>query len=218
MTCPPNADPATGTATVSAWRVRMLGVVPPAILDDLRRRHAEPQRHYHDWSHVEALLGHCEAAGDRIHDRSAVLFAILFHDAIYDPRAKDNERRSAALLVATDPPLSPESLALARRMIEATAGHQLPGDLTGIALEDCAHFLDMDLGILGAPPGRFDIYEEQIRREYAHVADDAFRTGRAKVLRHFAQRERLYFTPWGQERFERQARANLARSLAALEG
>ena len=196
----------------------MLESVPSSILADLRKRHDEPQRHYHDWSHIEALLNHMESALDRLSDRDAVLYAILFHDAVYDPKASDNEARSAALLLDIAPPIPERSLRTAHRMIEATAGHCLPEDLDNEAKQDCAHFLDMDLGILGAPPGRFDIYEEQIRREYAHVADDAFRTGRAKVLRHFAQRERLYFTPWGQERFERQARANLARSLAKLEG
>lgn len=196
----------------------MLDTVPSTILADVRGRHAEPQRHYHDWSHVEALIRNLRAAGDRIHDTGAVLYAILFHDAIYDPRAKDNERRSADLLVAAHPPLAQDSLALAKRMIEATDGHYLPEDLLGRAQEDCAHFLDMDLAILGASEERFDIYEDQIRREYAHVPLEAFRTGRAQVLRHFAERERLYFTPWGQENFEARARANIARSLAALEG
>ena len=151
-----------------------------------------------------------------LHDPKAVTYAILFHDAIYDPRASDNERRSAQLLVETDPPIAPESLARARRMIEATEGHFLPDDLSDDARADCALFLDMDLAILGASQDRFDIYEDQIRREYAHVPADAFRAGRAKVLRHFAQRGRLYFSDWGQQRFEAKARANIARSLEAL--
>ena len=196
----------------------MLDRVPPPLLEDVRRRHAEPQRHYHDWSHVEALLGHFSAIADKIEDRDAVLYAVLFHDSVYDPRAKDNERRSAALLVDAAPPISETSLALAKRMIEATEGHYLPGDLADAGQGDCAHFLDMDLAILGAAEERFDIYEDQVRREYAHVPGDAFRTGRAEVLRHFAGREVLYFSDWGRDRFEARARANIARSLAALEG
>lgn len=195
----------------------MLDTVPQSLLADLEARHGEPERHYHDWSHVRALLGHFAAARDLVADPQAVLYAILFHDAVYDPRAKDNERQSAALLVAAKPPVDAETLALARRMIEATEGHVLPDDLTGTALADCALFLDMDLGILGADPARFAIYEDQIRREYAHVPEADFRKGRAAVLRHFGARERLYFSAWGRERFEAQARANIARSLAALE-
>ncbi|QUL37031.1 hypothetical protein [Erythrobacter sp. JK5] len=196
--------------------IATLESVPVPILADLRQRHSEPQRHYHDWSHIEALLTHMADARGLLHDPDAVLHAILFHDAIYDPRAKDNERRSAALLVETAPAIPAASLSAARRMIEATEGHHLPGDLSGAAQSDCAHFLDMDLAILGASPERFVIYEDQIRREYAHVPDAAFREGRAAVLRGFAARPRLYFSAWGRERFEAQARRNLARSLAAL--
>ncbi|WP_298471238.1 hypothetical protein [uncultured Erythrobacter sp.] len=196
----------------------MLEPVPEDVLQDLHRRHAEPQRHYHDWSHIEALLGHLDGIASQLHDPQAVQYAILFHDAVYDPRAKDNERRSAELLITAAPPLPRRSLANACRMIEATEGHFLPDDLEDEARDDCAHFLDMDLGILGASPQRFAIYEDQIRREYAHVPDDAFREGRGQVLRHFAERETLYFSEWGKDRFEEQARSNLARSLAALEG
>ena len=195
----------------------MLAAVPAVMLADLRRRYGEPQRYYHDWTHIEALLGHFASAHDLVQDHSAVLHAILFHDAIYDPRAKDNERRSAELLVEAAPPISVDSLMLAKRMIEATEGHVLPADLAFRDREDCALFLDMDLGILGSDPERFDVYEDQIRREYAYVPDDAFRNGRAAVLRHFADRDRLYFSDWGQDRFETRARANIARSLASLE-
>lgn len=152
---------------------------------------------------------------DAIEDREAVLHAILFHDAIYDPRAKDNERRSAALLLDEAPPIGRDSLRRAEAMILATEGHRMP-DGCGSDAGDLAHFLDMDLAILGAGEERFDIYEDQIRREYAHVPEDAFRKGRTAVLRSFAERDRLYFSEWGQGRFEAKARANLARSLARL--
>lgn len=196
----------------------MLDTVPPALLADLKARHAEPQRHYHDWTHIAALLTHREGLRKSLNDDAAVLYAILFHDAVYDPRANDNEARSAALLLTSKPPLSPKSLDRARQMIEATTRHLLPEDMHGPDRQDCAHFLDMDLAILGAAPDRFDIYEDQIRREYAHVPDDAFRTGRAAILRRFAEREHLYFSDWGLDRFEEKARANLARSLTRLEG
>ena len=194
----------------------MIEQVPADLLATLKARHSEPQRHYHDWTHIEALLGHARSIESNLHDPLSVIYAILFHDAVYDPRAKDNERRSAELLLDTAPAISPECLTRARAMIEATEGHILPTDLSAQELEDCAHFLDMDLAILGAAPERFDIYEAQIRLEYAHVPANDFRKGRASVLRHFAEREALYFSDWGQKRFEAQARANLARSLAAL--
>ncbi|NNC53525.1 MAG: hypothetical protein HKO08_10865, partial [Erythrobacter sp.] len=180
----------------------MLERIDPDMLAMLRARHAEPQRHYHDWTHIAALLGHLERAKERVADREAVLHAILFHDAIYDPQAKDNERRSAELLVETGPPISPSSLDLARTMILATEGHYLPESLGARETSDTAHFLDMDLAILGATKERFDVYEKQIRQEYAHVPEDRYRDGRSAVLRSFAGRKRLYFSEWGRARFE----------------
>ncbi|MGE5953302.1 MAG: hypothetical protein ACM308_06755 [Qipengyuania vulgaris] len=193
----------------------MLDTISPDLLGDLKQRHEEPQRFYHDWSHVEALLGHFRKIEDRIHDREGVLHAILFHDAVYDPRAKDNERRSAALLVETHPVIDGGSLLMAETAILATEGHRMP-EADGDQASDIAHFLDMDLAILGASPERFDIYEGQVRSEYAHVPEDAFRKGRAAVLEGFAARERLYFSDWGYSRFEERARENLARSVEAL--
>jgi predicted metal-dependent HD superfamily phosphohydrolase len=103
-------------------------------------------------------------------------------------------------------------------MIIATAKHELADTLAGTDRSDTAHFLDMDLAILGAPEHHFTRYEAQIRKEYAHVSDTGFRTGRAAILCRFLARERLYFSEWGSNQFEDRARSNLKRSIAALEG
>jgi predicted metal-dependent HD superfamily phosphohydrolase len=69
--------------------------------DDLLNRiadlHSGPDRGYHGWSHPLALLALWDEVQDRLDDPLAVRCAILLHDAIYEPRAGDNETRSAAL-------------------------------------------------------------------------------------------------------------------------
>lgn len=80
----------------------MVGMVPSTVIDDLRRRYAEPGRAYHNWRHIEELLAQFDAHAGQIEHPLAFRFAILFHDAIYDPRAADNEARSAALFEAGD--------------------------------------------------------------------------------------------------------------------
>lgn len=180
---------------------------------DLRARYSEPQRHYHTWQHIEELLALFAEVEGRISDRRAVLFAILYHDAIYDPMAHDNEERSALLLrQQAEDLLDPVSLSRAEAMVLATIRHELPEGHGSSS--DMAHFLDMDLAILGAAPERFAEYARQIRLEYAHVPDDAFAAGRAAVLQRFAERPALYFSEWGRDRFEDAARANLARAVA----
>jgi len=50
------------------------------------------------------------------------------------------------------------------------------------------------------------------------VSEETFRAGRAKVLRQFLDRPRIYGTDFFRDRYEAGARENLARSLVALGG
>ena len=194
-----------------------VAMVADAVLADLRNRHAEPQRHYQTWDQIEALLRWFEARRNHLHDPLSVELAILFHDAAYDPTRSDNEAESARLLKDTDlPGVSDAVQARAVRMIEATARHEIPDGLEPADQSDMAEFLDMDLSILGARSEVFDAYEDAIRREYAFVPEALYREARRGILQRFLERDRLYFSDWGRERFEATARINLAASIAAL--
>ena len=58
---------------------------------------AEPQRHYHNQQHIAECLTQFDAARNIARRPEAIEFAIWFHDAVYDPKAGDNEEKSAAL-------------------------------------------------------------------------------------------------------------------------
>jgi predicted metal-dependent HD superfamily phosphohydrolase len=188
-----------------------------ALIGEIRVLHAGPDRGYHGWSHPLALLALHAEIENMLHDAEAVRCAILLHDAIYEPRRKDNESRSAALAAEMLKDVVPEAtLGRTLRLIEATAHHAIPAGLPADEAADMALFLDMDLSILGAPPAIFDAYEAGVRHEYREVPPAAFSAGRAAILEGFLAREALYFSDWGRDRFEASARANLARSIAAL--
>jgi predicted metal-dependent HD superfamily phosphohydrolase len=190
-----------------------------ALMDEIRGLHAGPDRGYHGWSHPLALLALHAEVETRLHDAEAVRCAILLHDAIYEPRRKDNESRSAALAAEMLTGVVPEpTLGLTLRLIEATAHHRIPADLPADEVADMAMFLDMDLSILGAAPEVFDAYEAGVRHEYREVPEEAFRAGRAAILEGFLTREALYLSGWGCERFEVTARENLTRSITTLRG
>ncbi|MEI8700611.1 MAG: hypothetical protein EOR99_25010 [Mesorhizobium sp.] len=174
-------------------------------------------RHYHSLAHIVAMLalaGHYRAS---LHDPEAVEAAIWFHDAIYDSRAKDNEAKSAAL---AEKKLSgrtdAQRLGRITAMIIATATHELPRFSDENAARDAALFLDMDLAILGATPDAFDAYEQAVRREYGWVEEPMWRAGRSAVLKSFLARPHIFHTEEFRQRFEAQARQNMARSLKAL--
>jgi len=194
-------------------------VIPAPLLGGLRARHAEPQRHYHTWAHVEALLGHYQRWKAEFHRPEPVLWALYWHDAIYDPAARDNEEQSARLLEHDAAGhLTAGDLAFAATIVRATATHTVPDGLAEHDAADLSLFLDLDLSILAAPRPVYDRYEQDIRAEYAFVPEERFRAGRSAILKGFLQRERLYFTPLAHREWEEAARANLARAIAALEG
>ena len=187
------------------------------LRDELVRAYAAPERHYHNLTHIEAMLGLMRRYEDALSDPQSVEVAIWFHDAIYDTRQHDNEERSAQL--ATDrlkELLSPDRIALVAGMIRATAGHHVPDGLGDTQRRDCALFLDMDLAILGSTPDVFAAYEDAVRREYGWVPDALWREGRRKILQGFLDRPAIYASPQFRASHEAAARANLMRSLERL--
>ena len=191
--------------------------VPEILLEGLKTRYSEPQRYYHTWAHIEALLHHFEELRGEFSEPDLVLWALLYHDAIYDPRAPDNEEQSAELLKAEAADhLTQEGLQLAYDIIIGTKRHELVGDYPDTRQNDMALFLDIDLSILAAPSTVFEEYEVNIRKEYAFVPEDLFRKGRADILKTFLNRPRIYYAEICFSRWERLARENLKRSIERL--
>jgi predicted metal-dependent HD superfamily phosphohydrolase len=147
-------------------------------------------------------------------DLNAVRAAALFHDAVYDPRSPTNEHDSAGLArrVLADCGWEPARVDRVAALIELTAGHVAPDTDLGADI-----LLDADLAILGAEPAEYRAYVTGVRAEYAHVDDDAWRVGRAAVLRSFLDRPAIYRTTSMQAARERRARANLSAELAELQ-
>jgi predicted metal-dependent HD superfamily phosphohydrolase len=142
----------------------------------------------------------------------AIEFALWFHDAVYDTKAKDNEERSAALArdVIRSASLSGSFGDLVTRLIVATK-HATPPVARSEQL-----VVDIDLSILGQSHRKFDEYERRIRAEYSWVPAPGFATGRLAILSSIQSRPRIYSTDLFHGKYERSARENLARSIAQL--
>jgi predicted metal-dependent HD superfamily phosphohydrolase len=188
-----------------------LGASSIPDVGDLLQRWNEPHRHYHTSAH----LAHCLATYDRNPLRDArVELALWFHDAVYDPQARDNEERSAGLAraVAATACLAPAIIDVVVGCILATRHREPPASAAQ------ALMLDVDLAILGEARRRFDRYDAAIRAEYAAVPEETYRRERSRILASFAQRVDLYTTPWFRGRYLERARANLLRAKRRLEG
>ncbi len=200
-------------ALLEPW-VDALGPAPEvrALGRDLLARWAEPQRRYHDRRHLAEVLAALKTLAADV--PATVLCAAYWHDAVYDPAAADNERRSATLAAAGMARLGapPPVVAEVVRLVLLTATHcPEPGDAAGSLL------CDADLAVLGSAPERYLRYAADVREEYAHVGDDEFRRGRTAVLRGLADRTSLFSTEIGRGCWERPARANLRAELARLD-
>jgi len=178
--------------------------------------YSEPQRAYHNWSHIRAMLDGLDAARgmpefDGV-DFDEVELAIFFHDAIYDPRAKDNEEKSAALFRDMCADGSPDQAGDQRvaKMILATATHAPNADLATRLL------LDLDLRVLGGASEQYSAYARAVRAEYSFVPYQAWRDGRAAVLRRFLERDRIFQTAHFSHLYEARARKNIAAEVGAL--
>ncbi|MCU4366802.1 metal-dependent hydrolase [Acinetobacter courvalinii] len=181
---------------------------PQKIFNKLIAAYSEKQRAYHTLQHVYECLVLLESIRSDLKDAYSVELALWFHDAVYDPQAKDNELKSAELFgryMVQD--LSVEIVEKIKRWIIATQKHEAADEL------DLQFLLDIDLAILAASPERFEEYEQQIQQEYAWVDPDVYSIKRKEVLAHFYQAEPLYQTEYFQQNFEQRVKQNLNRIL-----
>ncbi|KUH37472.1 hypothetical protein ATE80_17855 [Streptomyces kanasensis] len=182
-------------------------------LRDLLGRWAEPQRRYHTTDHLLAVLRRVDELAGHADDPAAVELAAWFHDAVYLPDRSTNEERSARLAERALPELGVDAHRTAEvsRLVLLTVTHDpAPGDRDGEVL------CDADLAVLAGGPEAYAAYAAAVREEYGFVPDDAFRAGRAAVLRRLLDLPRLFRTPYGTSRWEAAARRNLATELELL--
>ncbi|MGY0024836.1 HD domain-containing protein [Streptomyces sp. cg35] len=189
------------------------GTDPYPYADNLLARWSEPQRKYHTTTHLTAVLDHLDVLAEHAADPALVRLAAWFHDAVYRPDRSENEERSAVLAerALREAGLPEARVAEVARLVRLTVTHDpADGDTNGEAL------CDADLAILAAPPETYAAYTRAVREEYAFVPDEAFRTGRAAVLRQLLELPRLFRTPYGTAHWESGARDNLTTELALL--
>jgi len=184
-----------------------------ALYPEIVARYSAPSRFYHTLAHVGHVLAVVAALAAYAGDADVVRLAAWLHDLVYEPGASDNEARSAALAgewlraLGLTGALSGE----VERLILLTAAHEVDE-----RDDDGAVLLDADLAGLGAPPPVYEAYARAIRREFAHVDEAAYRSGRAAVLRRFLARPALYQTRPMRAAYEARARQNLERELDLL--
>ena len=186
----------------------------PRLHDELIARYSEPHRHYHTLQHLDECFGKLDEIRAQAGHPAEIELALWFHDAIYDVKRRDNEKKSAdwARASAAAAGVAADACTRIHALVMATRHKAVPSG------RDAEILVDVDLSILGAAPQRFDEYERQVRQEYAWVPDFLYRRERRKILKDFLARPRIFSTALFRGRYEEQARSNIERSLAQLAG
>jgi predicted metal-dependent HD superfamily phosphohydrolase len=180
------------------------------IFTALQKAYAGKKRHYHNTQHIEALLSAFYECKSNIKDEDTVLFAIYFHDMVYNALKSDNEAQSAqkAIDFLTKTTFPPDKIAKVAAFINATKVHQ-----NTLNDPDLDFLLDADLQILGASAEIYDRYTQQIRQEYSIYPDFIYKAGRKKALKHFLELPFIFKTELFRSKYEANARINLQKEI-----
>ena len=204
--------PGKNLAESSKERFERVKVRQGALVAELAAAYSLPHRHYHTLAHIEHCIGELNSVWWHAVHLEELKWALIFHDAVYDPTRDDNEAASAdwACRIMTELGRPEEEQLRVRELIMATAHTAEPH--TG----DKALMCDIDLSILAAEAATFDEYDRAIRAEYDFVPEARYREARAEILMSFLRRDRLFHTALYREHREARARANLERAVERL--
>lgn len=167
----------------------------------LRRRYADPTFAYHGAAHVGLLWLRHLAHGGAADDLGTAL-AIMFHDAVYQPGAADNETRSAALLREAAGHRAEAGWAAAA--ILATADHLAYADADLRVLR----LLDLDLTPLAEHPAIFAHNAATLRTEAARIPEPEWKAMQRRFFARMLKRAPLFRSGLGCI-YEAPARRNL---------
>jgi predicted metal-dependent HD superfamily phosphohydrolase len=175
---------------------------------EIEQAYSHKKRHYHTLQHLENMLHQLQEVKPRV-DWSPILFALFYHDIVYNSLKTDNEEKSAIFAERNLDMLGVQkgSIQVTTNHIIATKKHLLSQS------SDTNYFIDADLSILGFPWHDYKQYADGVRKEYSIYPDIIYKPGRKKVLQHFLQMESIYKTSHFKEKFENQAKQNLQQEL-----
>ncbi len=181
--------------------------------NDITTAYSGAGRHYHNLQHIAQLLTLHQQYAQQLQDPETVLFAIFFHDIVYNVLQSDNEEKSADAAVEYLQRIHypSEKTTAVKEFIVATKTHVNDWQNT-----DLDYFLDFDLQILGTAPDAYLAYTRQIRQEYSIYPDLVYHPGRKKVLHHFLEMPAIFRTHAFQQQYETAARQNIQAELDSL--
>lgn len=171
---------------------------------EIEQAYSAKSRHYHTLTHLDNLLAQLKPLKSQFNNWDAIVFAIVYHDVVYNVLKNNNEEKSADFAAKRLQSISfpVEQIEACRKLILATKKHETDN-------EEVNFFTDADLSVLGAEHEVYKLYAAQVRKEYGLYPDLVYNPGRKKVLKHFLAMARIFKTNLFFEKYETAARRNL---------
>jgi predicted metal-dependent HD superfamily phosphohydrolase len=177
---------------------------------DLEKAYSKKSRHYHNLVHIKDMIESYDLYFDKLKYPNEVLYAIFYHDYIYESSKKDNELKSAEFAIEILPKEISLNSELIFDMICATQMHQ------DNKVGDINLLIDFDLKVLARDWDEYKIYFEQIRKEYRIYPDFLYKPGRVKALKHFLGNKFIFQTEEFRDLYEQRARKNIEKEILLL--
>ncbi len=178
-----------------------------AIHQQLVSAYNESQRRYHKLAHIEHCLKMFDQCKSLAGNPDALEIAVWFHDAIFEPGRRDNEALSAELYQDLSAGIhEPEMRQLVGRLIMATLH-----DGSSLDDSDACYMVDIDLSSFGFSWDEFLLDSQHLREENPQLSDADYYRIQKEFQSGLLLRPRFFYSDFFYQRYEQQARDNLAR-------
>lgn len=183
------------------------------IANEIINCYSELHRVYHTLEHIEYGLKLLKEVKYLCQDYFLVQFAWWYHDVIYLPNSLNNESVSANKVAFDSLQLkfADDTTLKIYKMIMATKHLNNKAESND---EKIIH--DVDLAILGSDKDEYLEYANAIRKEYLMYPAEKYNKGRVFILKNFLNLEKIYYTEYFQECYEKKARINILKEISNL--
>jgi predicted metal-dependent HD superfamily phosphohydrolase len=179
---------------------------------ELETEYSDQSRHYHTFDHLSHLVHELDLVRSKIKDWDSILFAVFYHDIVYNGVSSENEQKSSILAAhrLLQIGFPSDRISLCKNHILSTDGHSVSDN------DDTNLFTDADLSILGQDWHTYLTYAKNIRKEFGNYPDAIYKQGRIHVLEHFLKMPAIFKTKYFFDKYESAARNNLSEECRIL--
>ncbi|MEO9954968.1 hypothetical protein [Nonlabens sp.] len=168
-------------------------------------------RFYHNRNHLRFMLKELAQSSIIPLNSDALILSVFYHDVIYKSTKKDNEYQSALILEKHLSKTDFKHIELCKNQINATKNHA-----TSLTDPDTNLLIDIDLAILGHKNNVYQLYTENVRKEYSIYPNFIYNPARKKAMQHFLEQDRIFKTDEFYNLYESKARDNITREINNL--